>query len=112
VTLLTSALIVLGLNDGTLRRWWSGRAFTTGAVAKILVVLITVLIINQILRLHRQRERSRATAAQIGVVLGAPYWRDRNLKYHRYQPLEPRPSHQIQDLLDYLDSGADPIFWG
>ncbi|MFZ0229114.1 MAG: DUF3024 domain-containing protein [Mycobacterium sp.] len=38
------------------------------------------------------------------------YWRDRNLKYHRYQPLE--PSLQIQDLLDYLDSGADPIFWG
>ena len=38
------------------------------------------------------------------------YWRDRNLKYHRYQPVE--PSAQIQDLLDYLDSGADPIFWG
>ena len=42
--------------------------------------------------------------------LWAVYWRDRNLKYHRYQPLE--PSLQIQDLLDYLDSGADPIFWG
>ena len=42
--------------------------------------------------------------------LWALYWRDRNLKYHRYQPLEPSP--QIQDLLDYLDSGADPIFWG
>ncbi|MGD1112068.1 MAG: DUF3024 domain-containing protein [Mycobacterium sp.] len=34
------------------------------------------------------------------------YWRDRNLKYHRYQPLD--PSLQIQDLLDYLDSGTDP----
>ena len=42
--------------------------------------------------------------------LWALYWRDRNLRYHRYQPLEPSP--QIQDLLDYLDSGADPIFWG
>ena len=42
--------------------------------------------------------------------LWALYWRDRNLKYHRYQPLEPSP--QTQDLLDYLDSGADPIFWG
>lgn len=38
------------------------------------------------------------------------YWRDRNLKYHRYKPLE--PSSRIQDLLDYLDSRADPIFWG
>jgi hypothetical protein len=38
------------------------------------------------------------------------YWRDRNLKYHRYQSLDPSP--QVQDLLDYLDSGTDPIFWG
>jgi Protein of unknown function (DUF3024) len=38
------------------------------------------------------------------------YWRDRNLKYHRYEPLDPSP--QVQDLLDYLDDRADPIFWG
>jgi hypothetical protein len=38
------------------------------------------------------------------------YWRDRNLKYHRYHPLDPSP--QVQDLLDYLDERADPIFWG
>jgi hypothetical protein len=38
------------------------------------------------------------------------YWRDHNLKYHRYQPLDPSP--RIQDLLDYLDSRADPISWG
>ena len=38
------------------------------------------------------------------------YWRDRNLKYHRYDPLDPSP--RVQDLLDYLDDRADPIFWG
>jgi Protein of unknown function (DUF3024) len=38
------------------------------------------------------------------------YWRDHNLKYHRYQPLDPSP--RIQDILDYLDRRADPIFWG
>jgi hypothetical protein len=38
------------------------------------------------------------------------YWRDRNLKYHRYHPLDPSP--QVQHLLDYLDERADPIFWG
>jgi hypothetical protein len=70
VTLLMSALIVLDLNYGAFRCWWSGHAFTTDAVAGILVVLITALIISQILRVRRQRERSRATAAQIGVVLG------------------------------------------
>ena len=38
------------------------------------------------------------------------YWRDSNEKYHRYDPLDPSP--QVQDLLDYLDGRADPIFWG
>ena len=38
------------------------------------------------------------------------YWRDRNLKFHRYQPLDPSP--RVQDLLNYLDQHADPIFWG
>jgi hypothetical protein len=33
------------------------------------------------------------------------YWRDRNLKYHRYDPLDPSP--RVQDLLDYLDERAD-----
>jgi hypothetical protein len=42
--------------------------------------------------------------------LWALFWRDRNLKYHRYDQLKPSP--QVQDLLDYLDSHADPIFWG
>jgi len=32
------------------------------------------------------------------------------LKFHRYQPLDPSP--RVQDLLDYLDKHADPIFWG
>ncbi len=38
------------------------------------------------------------------------YWRDRNLKFHRYQPLDPSP--RVQEMLDYLDKHADPIFWG
>ena len=38
------------------------------------------------------------------------YWRDRNLKFHRYQYLEPSP--RIQDLLDHIDTSGDPIFWG
>ena len=37
-------------------------------------------------------------------------WRDHNLQYHRYQRLDPSP--RVQDLLDYLDSRADPVFWG
>jgi hypothetical protein len=70
VALLSSALIVLDLSDGAFRRWWSARAFTTDAIAGILVVLITVLIVNQVLEIRRNRERFRATAAQASMVLG------------------------------------------
>ncbi|MER2220552.1 MAG: DUF3024 domain-containing protein, partial [Rhodococcus sp. (in: high G+C Gram-positive bacteria)] len=41
------------------------------------------------------------------------YWRDRNLKFHRYQFLAPSP--HVQDLLDHIEngairsSGADPL---
>src|ERR1700739_992855 len=70
VAVLCSALIVLDLSNGALRRWWSARAFTTDAIAGILVVLITVLIVNQALGIRRDRERFRATAAQASMVLG------------------------------------------
>lgn len=69
VAILSSALIVLDLSDGAFRRWWSARAFTTDAIAGILVVLITVLIVHQALGIRRQRERFRATAAQAAMVL-------------------------------------------
>ena len=55
VALLSSALIVLDLSDGAFRRWWSARTFTTDAIAGILVVLITVLIVNQALGIRRDR---------------------------------------------------------
>jgi hypothetical protein len=69
VALLSSALVVLDLSDGAFRRWWSARAFTTDAIAGILVVLVTVLIVNQALGIRRERERFRATAAQASMVL-------------------------------------------
>jgi hypothetical protein len=70
VALLSFALVFLDLSDGAFRRWWSARAFTTDAIAGILVVLITVLIVNQALGIRRDRERFRATAAQASMVLG------------------------------------------
>jgi hypothetical protein len=69
VAVLSLALVVLDLSDDAFRRWWSARAFTTDALAGILVVLITVLIVNQALGIRRDRERFRATAAQASMVL-------------------------------------------
>ncbi|AGF71189.1 DUF3024 domain-containing protein [Corynebacterium halotolerans] len=38
------------------------------------------------------------------------YWRDRNLKFHLYRDFPATP--HVQEILDFLDSRADPIFWG
>ena len=69
VTLVTLAFVGLDLTDENFRRWWSTRAFTTDTVAGVLVVLITVLVVNQLLRIRQLRDRSRATAAQAAIVL-------------------------------------------
>ena len=53
---------------------------------------------------------TRFPIARLTTGLWTLYWPDHNLKYHRDRPLDPSP--RIQDLLDYLDSRADPIFWG
>lgn len=37
------------------------------------------------------------------------YWRDRNLKFHAY---DIAPSLLVDDLLDYIENSADPIFFG
>lgn len=37
-------------------------------------------------------------------------WRDRNLKFHRYDLLDPTP--RIEELLAELDADPTAIFWG
>lgn len=38
------------------------------------------------------------------------YWRDRNLRFHLYDQLEPSPD--IGDLLEEIDRDPIAIFWG
>jgi hypothetical protein len=38
------------------------------------------------------------------------YWRDRHLRFHRYDQLEPSPD--ISDLLHEIDRDPIAIFWG
>ena len=38
------------------------------------------------------------------------YWRDRNLRFHRYDQLEPSPD--IGNLLREIDRDPIAIFWG
>lgn len=38
------------------------------------------------------------------------YWRDRNLKFHRYDPFP--PTSALDDLLAAVDADRSGIFWG
>jgi len=38
------------------------------------------------------------------------FWRDRNLRFHGYDPLAPSP--RIDDLLTEVDRDPICIFWG
>jgi hypothetical protein len=69
VTVLTLVLVVLDFTDDAFRGWFAARPFTTATAAGILVLGITVLVVDQVLRMRQLRERSRATAAQAEIVL-------------------------------------------
>ncbi|TLP98495.1 DUF3024 domain-containing protein [Nesterenkonia salmonea] len=38
------------------------------------------------------------------------YWRDRNLKFHAYPWFQ--PTANVREVLAFLESTNDPIFWG
>jgi hypothetical protein len=69
VALVALVLVVLDLEDGSVRRWWGRHAFTTSIVSGVLVLLVTVLIVNRVLSVRQLRDRSRAIAAQAAIVM-------------------------------------------
>jgi low affinity Fe/Cu permease len=69
VTLIACALVILDLTDGGLRRWNDVHALTTDTVAGLLVLLITVLVADQVIRLSQINVRARAVAAQAAIVV-------------------------------------------
>jgi hypothetical protein len=66
--LITLALVVGELTDAGQRRWWAARPLTTDTVAGLLVLLITVLVVNQLLNRRQARQRGHAVAAQAAIV--------------------------------------------
>jgi hypothetical protein len=69
VTLLTLALVLGELTDAGLRRWWAARTLTTDTVSGLLVLLITLLVVDQLLRRQRERDQGRAVAAQAAIMV-------------------------------------------
>jgi hypothetical protein len=69
VTLLACALVIDDLVDDRARRWWDGHALTTDTVAGLLVLLITVLVVDQVVRARQFNDRARAVGAQAAIIL-------------------------------------------
>ena len=67
--LVTALLITLDVDDGGLRLWWVDHALTTATVSGLLVVLVTVLVVNQVVKMRQIRDRSRAVAAQAAIIV-------------------------------------------
>lgn len=66
--LVTVALIVGEITNAGQRRWWGSHSLTTDTVSGLLVLLITVLVVNQLLNMRQARRRSQAVAAQAAIV--------------------------------------------
>ncbi len=67
--LVTLALILLEITDAGVRRWWSGHSLTTDTVSGLMVLLITVLVVNQLLNQRQARQRSHVVAGQAAIVM-------------------------------------------
>src|SRR3984957_929389 len=69
VTVAAGVLMTLDVTDAALRHWWSGHALSTSMVSGLLVLLITVLVIDQVVRLRQINDRARAVAAQAAIIM-------------------------------------------
>jgi hypothetical protein len=62
-------LVVLDIGDGSVHRYWSRHSFTSSVLSGVLVLLLTILIVDRVIRIRQLRNQSRAVAAQAAVVL-------------------------------------------
>jgi hypothetical protein len=67
--LITLTLVVGELTNTGQRRWWAARPLTTDTVAGLLVLLVTILVVNQLLNRRQARQRGHAVAAQAAIML-------------------------------------------
>lgn len=69
VTLVAAGLVIADLTDAGFRHWWADHPLTTSTVAGLLVLGITLLVADQVVRMRQIRDRSRAVAAQAAILL-------------------------------------------
>jgi hypothetical protein len=70
VVAITALLAVLDLTVETARHWAAEHAFTTSTVSGLLVLAITFLVVNQVVKIRQYRDEAQAIAAQSAILLG------------------------------------------
>ena len=68
VILITLALIIGEITNAAQRSWWGAHSLTTDTVSGMLVLLITVLVVNQLLNMRQDRQRGQAVAAEAAII--------------------------------------------
>lgn len=68
-TLVMLALVLVEFIDAAERRWWAAHPLTTDTVAGLLVLLVTVLVVNQLLSRRQAGQRGHAVAAQAAILV-------------------------------------------
>lgn len=70
LAMLVTVLLIIGeISNAAQRNWWGSHSLTTDTVSGLLVLLITVLVVNQLLNRRQSRQRSHAVAAQAAIVV-------------------------------------------
>ncbi len=69
VMLITLALIVDEVTNAAQRSWWGNHSLTTDTVSGLLVLLITILVVNQLINLRQAKQRGQAVGAQTVIML-------------------------------------------
>jgi hypothetical protein len=67
--LITLTLVAGEITDAGQRRWWAAHPLTTDTVAGLLVLLVTVLVVNQLLDRRQAGRRGHAVAAQAAIMV-------------------------------------------
>jgi hypothetical protein len=69
MTIVTAA-VMADVADRSVHRYWSAHASTASVLAGLLVLLLTALVVDRVVRMREVRRQVRAIAAQAAVIVG------------------------------------------
>ena len=69
VMVITAALVVLDISDGSVHRYLSRHSFTSSVLAGVLLLLLTVLIVDRVIRIRQLKNQSRAVGAPAALIV-------------------------------------------